>query len=64
VVLEKDGEHQLSRSCENWKVITKSQGGEEYPTNIKIKNGNWIGPILHRNSHLRHLIEGKIEGRT
>ena len=61
-MLEKDGEHQLSRSCENWKGITKSQG-EEYRTNIKTRKGKWIGPILHRNWLLRHLIEGKIEGR-
>ena len=32
VVLEKDGEDQLDRSCEKLRTITKSQGGEEYPT--------------------------------
>jgi len=30
VVLEKDGERQLDRSCEKWSV-TKSQGGEGCP---------------------------------
>ena len=32
VMLEKDGEDQLDRSCEKWGIITQSQGGEEYPT--------------------------------
>jgi hypothetical protein len=36
VVLEKDGEGQLDRSCEKWSV-TQSRGGEEYPTYIKKK---------------------------
>jgi len=30
VVLEKDGEDQLDRSCEKWRSVTESQGGEEY----------------------------------
>jgi len=32
VVLEKDGEDQLDRSCEKLRSITYSQGAEEYPT--------------------------------
>jgi hypothetical protein len=32
VVLEKDGEDQSGRSCEKWRSITYSQGGEEYRT--------------------------------
>ena len=32
VVLEKDGEDQLDRSCKKWGSITYSQGAEEYPT--------------------------------
>jgi hypothetical protein len=32
VVLEKDGEDQLDRSCEKWESVTESQGREEYPT--------------------------------
>jgi hypothetical protein len=27
------------------------------------KKANWIGHILHRNCLLKHVIEGKIEGR-
>ena len=32
-----DGEDLLDRSCEKWRSITRSQGGENYPTNIKKK---------------------------
>jgi hypothetical protein len=39
VVLEKNGEDQLYRSCEKLKSITQSQGGEEYPTYNKKKKG-------------------------
>jgi hypothetical protein len=30
---------------------------------IKRRKDNWIGHILHRNCLLRHVIEGKMEGR-
>jgi hypothetical protein len=30
---------------------------------IKREKANWIGRILHRNCLLKHVIEGKIEGR-
>jgi len=32
-----DGEDHLDRSCEKWRSITRSQGGEDCPTNIKKK---------------------------
>jgi len=32
VVLETDGGDRLDRSCEKWRSITLSKGGEEYPT--------------------------------
>jgi hypothetical protein len=32
MVLEKDGEDQLDRSCEKRRSITYSQGGQGYPT--------------------------------
>ena len=35
---------------------------EIYPTN-NTEKANWIGHILHRNCHLKHLIKGKIEER-
>jgi hypothetical protein len=39
VVLEKNGEYQLDRSCKKWRRITQSQGGEEYPTHNTKKKG-------------------------
>jgi hypothetical protein len=57
VVLEKDGEHQLDRPCE------KSQGGEGYSKIVERNKANFIGHILCRNCLLKHVIEGKIEGR-
>jgi hypothetical protein len=30
---------------------------------IKRRNANWIGHILRRNCLLKHVIEGKLEGR-
>jgi hypothetical protein len=30
---------------------------------IKRRKANWIGHILHRNCILRHVTEGKVEGR-
>jgi hypothetical protein len=64
VVLEKGGEDLLGRSCEKWRSITKSQGGEEYPTYDKKRKANWIGHILRRNCLLKHVIEGKVEGKS
>jgi hypothetical protein len=63
VVLEKNGEDHLDRSCEKWRSITQSQGGQEYPTYKKRRKANWIGHILRRNCLLKHVIEGKLEGR-
>jgi hypothetical protein len=31
---------------------------------IKIRKANWIGHILRRNCLLKHVIVGKLEGRT
>jgi hypothetical protein len=63
VLLEKNGEDQLDRSCGKWRSITQSQGGEKYLTYNKKKKANWIGHILRRNCLLKHAIEGKLEGR-
>jgi hypothetical protein len=30
---------------------------------IKIRKANWIGRVLRRNCLLKHVIEGKLEGR-
>jgi hypothetical protein len=61
VVLEKNAEDKLDRSCEKWRSITQSEGGEEYRTYNK--KANWIGHNLRRNCLLKHVIEGKLEGR-
>ena len=37
MVLEKDGEDQLDRSYEEWRIIAQSQGREEYLTYNKKK---------------------------
>jgi len=39
VVLVKDGEEELDRSCEKRRSVTQSQGGEECPTNNIKKEG-------------------------
>jgi len=28
---------------------------------VKIRKGNWIGHILHKNCHLKRVIEGNVE---
>jgi len=44
------------------KYYTESRR-REYPAyNIK-KKANWISHILHRHCLIKHVIEGKIEGR-
>ena len=43
---------------------TSSQGGEEYHFTTKKGKANWIGHILRRNYHLKHVTKGKIEERT
>jgi hypothetical protein len=60
VVLEKDGEDQLGRSCEKLTSITKSQAGGEYPTNSK-KKECCVGHILPRGCLRKHPTEGIIE---
>ena len=60
-MLEKDGEDQLDRSCEERRNIAQSQGGKEshmFNETNKIKR---IAYILRRNCLLKHFIEGKIE---
>ena len=37
MVLEKDGEDLLDRSCEKRRSVTKSQDRQEYPTNNEKK---------------------------
>jgi hypothetical protein len=46
VMLEQDGEDQLDRSSEKWRSVTKSQGGEDHPTNNKKKESSGAGPAF------------------
>jgi len=45
-------EEVLQRVKEEWNVLQTIR-----------RRANWIGHILHRNCLLKHVIEGKIEGR-
>jgi len=45
------------------KSYTQSQGGEKHPTYNKRRKTKWICYILRRNCLLKHVIEGKVEGR-
>ena len=62
VVLENDGKHQLDRSCEKWRSITKSKGGKNLQA-INRRKVNWIGYIFRMTCFLNHVTEEKIEGR-
>jgi len=62
MVLGKDAEGQLDRSCEKW-TVTKSQGGEEcHAYKTSRRKSNWIGHILRRICLLKHIVGLKIEG--
>jgi hypothetical protein len=61
VVLEKDGEDQLDRSCEKWRSARVNEQGIILHL-ISKRKANWIGHILRRNCLLKHINEGKIKG--
>ena len=61
VVLEKDGEDQLDRSCEKWKSI-RVEEQRNILHEISKRKANWIGHILRRNCLLQRVTEGKIKG--
>jgi hypothetical protein len=63
VVLEKNGEDQLDRSCKNEEVLHRVKEDRNILHTIKRRKANWIGHILCRNCLLKHVIEGKLEGR-
>jgi hypothetical protein len=52
-------DQQLDQTC--WK---RRQEEETYPTTNNKKKDNWIGHILRTNYLLKHVTEGKIEGRV
>jgi hypothetical protein len=53
----------LDRSCEKLRSITHRQEERNILHTIKRRNANWIGHILRRNCLLKHVTEGKLEGR-
>jgi hypothetical protein len=47
----------------NEEVLHRVKEERNIPHTIKKRKANWIGHILRRNCLLKHLIEGKLEGR-
>ena len=62
MLLEKDTEYHLDRSCEN-EVLHRVNEERNILHIIKRKKDNCIGHTLRRNCHLKLVIEGKIVGR-
>jgi hypothetical protein len=60
VVLEKDGEDQLDRTCEKRRSVRVKEERNFLHT-IKIRKANCFGYVLRRNCFLKHVIEGKVE---
>jgi hypothetical protein len=60
VVLEKGGNNS-DRSCK--KRIQRVKEERNVLHTIKRRKANWISQILRRNCLLKHIIEGKIQGR-
>jgi hypothetical protein len=48
----------------NEEVLHRVKEERNIVRTIKIRKANWIGHILCRNCLLKHVIEGKLEGRT
>jgi len=59
VVLEREGK-QLVRSCDKMEKYKKCEARILHK--IKRWKAKWTGHILRRNCHIKHVIEGKIEG--
>jgi hypothetical protein len=64
VLLEKDGEDQLYRSCEEREVFQRVKKERNMLNTVKWRKAIWIGQILRTNCLLEHVIEGKIEGKV
>jgi hypothetical protein len=44
-------------------VLHRVKGERDIVHTVKRRKANWIGHILRRNCILKHVIEGKLEGR-
>jgi hypothetical protein len=47
----------------NEEVFRRVKEDRNILNKIKIRTANWIGHILRRNCFLKHVIEGKLDGR-
>ena len=63
VVLQKEGEDQFDRSCEELRSVTESQGERNILHTVKIWKDHWIGYILRSNCLLKYISEENIEWR-
>jgi hypothetical protein len=63
VVLEKDAEDLLDRSCRKEEVLLRVKEYRNILHEIRKRKANWVGQILCRNCLLQQVIEGKIKGR-
>ena len=61
MVLEKDGEDQLERSCGDKEMLLRVNEQRNILHEIRKRKSNWIGHILRRNCLLQQVIEGKIK---
>jgi hypothetical protein len=52
-----------SNHVRNEEILQRVKGGRNSQQIIKRRKANWIGHILRRNCLLKHVTEGKIEGR-
>ena len=59
VVLEKNGEDQLDRSCENEEVLLRVNERRNILHEIIKREANWIGHILRRNCLQKKLLKEK-----
>jgi hypothetical protein len=53
----------LTDSVRNEEMLQRVEEERNILQTIKRRKANWIGDILRRNCLLKHVIEGKIEGR-
>jgi len=47
----------------NEEVLHRVKKERKFVYTVKWEKANWIGHFLRRNCFLKHIIEGKIEGR-
>jgi hypothetical protein len=57
------GEDQLDRSVKNAEALYRIKEERNILHTIKLRKTNWIGHLLRRNCLLKHVIEGKIDGK-